>query len=77
MIEATWNAHDSNVLHAHGATLTIHEGNGDRTIRLTPSELRTGKVSWRVMPDDIFARMTLELPDGAVLTQSVSIRPRQ
>ena len=71
MIEVMWNNRQPEIARATGAVLSIKDGDYSRQLRLTPFELRTGRVSYQRRTDHLTVRMTIELPESAEIAQSV------
>ncbi len=69
MLEIQWNRRQPDVERAGGAILTIEDGSS-RELKLTPFELRTGKLSYQRKGNRITVRMRVELPESAELVQS-------
>jgi hypothetical protein len=74
MLEVLWNRQEPEAQRAGEAILTIQDGSSIRELKLTPTELRTGKLSYQRKGDHVTVWMRVQLPESAELVQSVEWR---
>jgi hypothetical protein len=70
MIEVQWNRRQPDVQRAEEAILTIRDGDSRQELKLSPFELRTGKLSYQRKSDRVAVRMSVQLGESAELVQS-------
>lgn len=77
MLELVWNRKQPDLERARSALLTIEDGGAERRVVLGPAEIRSGRVAYKPVAQQVKFRLSVILRDSTELAQTVTAGQRR